>query len=339
MTPGAWSVLWPLISGLLAIALLWVLVHRRREANPEVPDWQRIAAEDAVSAIAKLQRRGQPVLTETLAGTLGASVPLAEGVVNTMGALGWIRQDTNTTGGLQLTDQGRTRAQQLVRAHRLWEQYLAKRQGMPLEALHAEADRREHATSPEETAQLDAELGYPAWDPHGHIIPDAGRGVPQTSGIPLLQCTAGQRLRVTHVDDEPLALFAQLVGMGLTPGAEVEIGEMEAKRCWVKVNGRSMPLARPAAERVYVLPVPVLPVPLGELPRGASARVAEIRGSGKHQRRILDLGLVPGARVKVVRTAPLGDPVEYLVKDTAVSMRRSDANTVLVDEETEQEDD
>ena len=47
---------------------------------------------------------------------------------------------------------------------------------------------------------------------------------------------------------------------------------------------------------------------------------------------MLDMGLVPGAEVIVVREAPLGDPVEYRVKGTAISMRRADANTVLVEE-------
>jgi len=51
------------------------------------------------------------------------------------------------------------------------------------------------------------------------------------------------------------------------------------------------------------------------------------------------MGLVPGAEVSVLRTAPLGDPVEYRIKGAAVSMRRSDANTVLVEEESSQEDD
>ena len=58
----------------------------------------------------------------------------------------------------------------------------------------------------------------------------------------------------------------------------------------------------------------------------------EIRGSGKHQRRMLDLGFVPGAEVVVVRKAPLGDPVEYRIKGTAVSMRQRDADAVLVEE-------
>jgi len=81
-----------------------------------------------------------------------------------------------------------------------------------------------------------------------------------------------------------------------------------------------------------VVPAPALPVPLGELPVGSRARAVEIGGSGKHQRRMLDMGFVPGAEVTVIRRAPLGDPIEYHIKGTAVALRREDANTVLVEE-------
>jgi Mn-dependent DtxR family transcriptional regulator len=43
---------------------------------------------------------------------------------------------------------------ELIRAHRLWEHYMVKREGMPLEAVHAEAHRREHETSFEEVERL-----------------------------------------------------------------------------------------------------------------------------------------------------------------------------------------
>jgi ferrous iron transport protein A len=47
---------------------------------------------------------------------------------------------------------------------------------------------------------------------------------------------------------------------------------------------------------------------------------------------MLDMGFVPGAEVTVMRRASLGDPIEYRVKGTGVAMRRSDANSVMVEE-------
>ena len=83
---------------------------------------------------------------------------------------------------------------------------------------------------------------------------------------------------------------------------------------------------------MHAVSVPILPVPLGELPVGSRARVAEVKGGGRHQRRMLDMGFVPGAGVTVMRKAPLGDPLEYGIKGTAVALRREDANTILVEE-------
>jgi len=71
--------------------------------------------------------------------------------------------------GLTLTGPGRARAIELVRAHRLWESYLADAAGLAPDALHAEAERLEHAH--ELADEIDARLGHPRRDPHGEEIP------------------------------------------------------------------------------------------------------------------------------------------------------------------------
>ncbi|HPA09055.1 MAG TPA: metal-dependent transcriptional regulator [Candidatus Cloacimonadota bacterium] len=288
--------------------------------------------EDALKEIYNIQQGEASVEAESLAEALGISVETAKGLMGVLVASGWAEGDVSV--GIRLTMQGRERAQELIRAHRLWERYLVDREGMPLEVIHAEANIREHEMTPDEVAKLDADLGHPAWDPHGDIIPDAGCRVPPPAGSPLTDCMPGDRLRILHVEDEPPALFAQLVAMGFGPGVEVEMVEHQPRYLTVRVAGSPLILATAAAERIHAVPVPVLPVPLGELPVGVRARVVEVKGGGKHQRRMLDMGLVPGAEVTVLRKAPLGDPTEYRVKGTAVALRRSDADTILVEEIT-----
>ena len=321
--------LWPAVSIVLAILLLWTL-RRKPQATMQAQPSQLVEMEDALKEIYKLQRNESPVEVETLAQAMGLSIEMADNLMNTLLAFTWAEGDVSA--GIRLTERGQERAQELIRIHRLWERYLVDRKGMPLEAVHVEAHRREHETTPDEAAKLDAELGHPAWDPHGDIIPDAGRRVPPPAGSPLTACTPGDRLRILHVKDEPPALFAQLVALGLIPGAEIEIVKCQPEYLRVKVNENTFPLATAAAIHIRVVPAPVLPVPLGELPVGSKAMVAEIKGAGKQQRRMLDMGLVPGAEVTVIRTAALGDPVEYRIKGTAIAMRRSDANNVLVEE-------
>jgi Fe2+ transport system protein FeoA/Mn-dependent DtxR family transcriptional regulator len=284
-----------------------------------------------LKAAYSFQEAGESWDGEKLARFAGLPGVLAGEATGALIAFGWVQVDAQ--GGMSLTEIGKARARELIRAHRLWERYLVDREGRPLEEVHAEADRREHETTPEELERMDAELGQPAWDPHGDAIPAPGCRVPSRLGRPLLEKgIPGTRLRIVRLDDEPAPLLAQFVVLGLKPGVDIEVLERKPDLLRLQLHGDIIPLAIAAARHVSVVPAPALPVRLGELPADSRARVVEVKGSGKHQRRMLDMGLVPGAEVIVVREAPLGDPVEYRVKGTAISMRRADANTVLVEE-------
>ena len=69
---------------------------------------------------------------------------------------------------------------------------------------------------------------------------------------------------------------------------------------------------------------------LDDLGMGESASVASYLETGP-ARRFMALGLVPGAVVTAMRPAPLGDPIEYAVKGSRISMRKSDASSIIVD--------
>ena len=327
---------WPALSLLLAILWLWTLMRQRRAAptiRTSATGWTHrpVEAEDALKAAYTLQEAEGTWEDEELARSLGLPARLAREVAEALVASGWA--EGNIEDSMRLTEAGERRACELIRAHRLWERYLVDREGMPLEAVHAEAHRREHETTPEELERLDAELGHPAWDPHGHAIPASGSRVASPPSRSLLEEGAPEnRLRIFCLDDEPAALLAQLTVMGLTPGVDVEVLEREPDLLRLQINGNVIVLAAAAARHISVMPAPALQVPLGELPVGDRARVVEIGGVGKHQRRMLDMGFVPGAEVDVIRKAPLGDPIEYLIKGTAVALRRKDADTVLVEE-------
>ncbi len=316
----------PPLCAVLALLVL-ALMRQRRGEEKEFP--RLFEMEDALKASYYLQQDGTVVKPEGLSEAMDVSVEIAKGLLKTLVASGWA-EDGDT--GISLTSRGEERAQELIRAHRLWERYLLDRKGMHIEAVHIEADQMEHEITPEEAAELDEELDYPAWDPHGDIIPDIGRPVPPPAGDVLTGCEVGEPLKIVRVGNEPSALFAQLLAMGIEPGAEVEIEAREPNGLRIKVGEETVSLASAAAKRVHAVRIPALPVPLNEVPVGGAARVTEIRGHGQYQRRMLDMGLVPGAEVEVVRKAPLGDPVEYRIGDTVIAMRRTDASSVLVEE-------
>jgi Fe2+ transport system protein FeoA len=187
--------------------------------------------------------------------------------------------------------------------------------------------------TPEELEKLDTELGYPAWDPHGHVIPASGSRVPSPAGRSLLEVAIpGGRLRIVSLDDEPVELLTQLVALGLKPGIDVETLSLESNLLRLRLDENVVPLSYAAAGHVFVVPATAQPVPLGTLAVGSQAQIVELVGSGKLERRMLSMGFVPGAEVTVIRQAPLGDPLQYRVKKANIALRRDEANTLLVKE-------
>ena len=70
---------------------------------------------------------------------------------------------------------------------------------------------------------------------------------------------------------------------------------------------------------------------LRELPVGGSAVILEVGGTGSLRQHFLDMGLIPGARVKLVKYAPLGDPMELLVGGYALTLRLADAAKIRIE--------
>lgn len=69
---------------------------------------------------------------------------------------------------------------------------------------------------------------------------------------------------------------------------------------------------------------------LKDLPIGQQARVERVQGERAFRRRLLELGLVPGTEVRVLRVAPLGDPIELSARGSCLSIRAREAQTVFV---------
>jgi ferrous iron transport protein A len=69
---------------------------------------------------------------------------------------------------------------------------------------------------------------------------------------------------------------------------------------------------------------------LSEVQPGQLVEVVAIAGQSAFRRRLMELGLVPGTRVELVRVAPLGDPVELLVRGASLSIRKAEASVIEV---------
>ncbi|HZI18746.1 MAG TPA: ferrous iron transport protein A [Pyrinomonadaceae bacterium] len=88
---------------------------------------------------------------------------------------------------------------------------------------------------------------------------------------------------------------------------------------------------KPTKEQVVApRPAEAAAVTLDRLTPGAEARVLTVAGSGPVARRLMEMGVVPGAPIRVVKAAPLGDPLEVRVRSYHLALRRNEAQTITV---------
>ncbi len=71
---------------------------------------------------------------------------------------------------------------------------------------------------------------------------------------------------------------------------------------------------------------------LRDIPVGGDATVVRLAGQGALKRRIMDMGITKGASVHVRKVAPLGDPIEVTVRGYELSLRKDEAENVIVEE-------
>ncbi|HUN22683.1 MAG TPA: metal-dependent transcriptional regulator [Anaerolineales bacterium] len=296
---------------------------------------QREHAEDALKHIHACEWRGQTASADSLAGALHLSAREVVRLIEQMETQGWL---VTTPQGLRLTPDGEQQAVAVIRAHRLWERYLADEARMPLAQIHAEAERREHQSSPEILAKFEAELGHPWTDPHGDPIPTAAGKIENRADQPLTAWQTNAPLRITHIEDEPPAIFAQIVAAGLRPGHVIRILTSTAERMVIS-NGDDTPALAPiVAANISAELAPNAPTAatqLTSLQMGESAIVAALDPAlqGFTRRRLLDLGLTPGTRIQLELPSMFRDPLAYRVRGTLIALRKEQAEWVYIEKE------
>lgn len=216
------------------------------------------AAQDYLKAIHSIEwEAGQagPVSTTAVAERLGVSAASATNMLKKLDAMGLVVQVPYR--GTELTDAGRKIALEVVRHHRLLETYLAEALGVPWDEVHAEAEVLEHVLSERLEDRIAALLGDPEWDPHGHPIPGKDGTMPTASRRTLWDGGDGERVEVERVSDDDPEVLRYLAGVGVTPGARVEVVRRGpvAGPLFVRVGdvtGEVEALSRELAEAVWV---------------------------------------------------------------------------------------
>ncbi len=180
------------------------------------------AIEDYAKAIYALERRaGEAVTTNALAERLGVTPGSASGMVKRLAELGLAEHEPYR--GVQLTDDGRRVALEVIRHHRLLELYLVQSLGVPWDRVHEEAEVLEHVLSEELEELIAAKLGNPTHDPHGDPIPTRELTIEEEPTQSLQSLQAGATGRFTRVSDSDPEMLRFLADRGISPGDSFEV--------------------------------------------------------------------------------------------------------------------
>jgi DtxR family transcriptional regulator, Mn-dependent transcriptional regulator len=210
------------------------------------------AIQDYLKEIYKLEAAGRRATTSALAEVLEISPPSVTAMLKKLATLRLVKHERYR--GATLTEQGERVALEVIRHHRLIEQYLVETLGIPIDAVHVEADRLEHALSEELEAHIDRTLGYPTRDPHGDPIPDAELKVARQDVTPLSTLEPGAKATVERIPDGDGALLRYLSKLKLTPGSRLQVRESAPfdGPVTVRVGGADHAISRELAARISV---------------------------------------------------------------------------------------
>jgi DtxR family Mn-dependent transcriptional regulator len=303
---------------------------------------ERILIEDALKRIFTVERDGKSASMECIARALKDASARAVDVVQRMQSVGLV---TVQDGTVALTEDGRAYALNVIRAHRLWERYLADETGVDPLYWHSEAELREHALTPEQTNALSRRLGNPNYDPHGDPIPTPDGELPAKEVQRLAGLEPGETARVVRVEDKPDAVYAQLVALGVFPDMEVRVEAKTDQRMIVAAEGRRLVLAPIVAGNVSVHKTAATDPGAGDhrsreslsnLADGEAAEVVRISPAcrGFQRRRLMDLGVVPGTRIEYDNTGLTGGLTSYRVRGTVVALRREQTDMISIKNRT-----
>ena len=216
--------------------------------------------EDYLKAILEAESEGETVISATLAHWLSVSPPAVTMALRRLKKDGLVR--VLAGGEVRLTAAGRKIAHKLTLRHHLIERMLSEVFGMEWYKIHDEAERLEHAVSPDFEAKLLAKLGRGGACPHGNLSEMESPASRLRRGLVLLsEAEAGKRYRVSGIYERDRHLLEFLEARDIRPGAELGVTERNYdKTLSIRTAAGNLVLGRLAAEKIWVSRLPSRPL-------------------------------------------------------------------------------
>lgn len=336
MELNAFILFWSIVVILFSILLFWPRIGLLARFQDYRISRQRGLIEDGLKYMFHIQQEGEEIRQDALRRSLNLPDKQASKLIGKMLAQSLLVRQRNI---LELTPEGQRIALQVIRAHRLWERYLADEARVPLSDLHRLANRKEHHLTAQEIDDLDANLGHPSRDPHGDPIPNAEGVMRWTeTGLSLRDFQAGERGEIVHLEDEPQVAFEQLLAEGLEVGGIVTVLENSKERMVLTDGEKEITLAPAIAGNVFLHEIeknhamPDGTITLAELHDQTQGEIVDLDRScqGFTRRRFLDLGLTPGTKISPELGNAFKEPRAYRVRGTLIALRNDQASQILV---------
>lgn len=327
---------WILASALLLFgAYRWWFKYLFSRKNPEQEE--KTLIEDALKHLFDNEYKSLVSTDLSLSSSLKISKEQTHSLLSRMETMNLATK--NGEDQLQLTTEGRAYALKVIRIHRIWERYLADETGYHEDHWHNKADQVEHKMTLSQANEIAYRLGDPVFDPHGDPIPGVDGTLPAFDGVPLNEVAPGEIARIIHVEDEPLPVYQQLLAMGLFPGLEIKVLQIDHQKISFIADGEEKILIPAFAGHITVKPQPHTAfneqksLTLTDVPLGSKAIVTGISAvcRRQHKRRLMDLGVVPGTEIEVMLESAGKNPRAYRMLNTIIALRNQQASMVLVE--------
>jgi DtxR family transcriptional regulator, Mn-dependent transcriptional regulator len=215
------------------------------------------SVEDYLKAIYRLSAQGGFASTSDIAALLDLSAPSVSGMVKRLSEMGLLEHVPYR--GVQLTNQGRRAALNMIRRHRVLELYLTQHLGYNWDNVHNEAERLEHAVSDDLIERMAAALGDPRYDPHGDPIPTAAGDIEETELVSLAEAAPGTSLELRQVGTQDAARLRYFAEQGLVPGVRVVVTDRQPfngpTTILLSASGTARVVGRELAQLLWCSPV------------------------------------------------------------------------------------
>lgn len=213
-----------------------------------------LVEENYLKAIYHLSVAGKnPVSTNALADNMNNKAASVTDMIKRLSSKGVISYEKYH--GVNISDKGKSEALKVIRKHRLWETFLVEKLNFNWDEVHEVAEQLEHIQSPLLIEKLDAFLGHPKTDPHGHPIPDRNGKIQELKQVPLSSFTIERKGIVRSVRDASPNFLQYLSKIGVHIGAAIVILEKIEFDGSLEVmidNSKKVFISREASENLLI---------------------------------------------------------------------------------------